>query len=397
MQIRKVSVNILQQMIKGGVILRRTFEREYVLCVLLMLLISISFGHSTLIYTISMISMVVVCYYRFFKMVKYIPKSIVVICAYLTVVPVGIAFAIGQFQDVLMANVSILLPYVIATYPVIEGREYRMCKRLGYFAIVLNLLKGVIPVLRDMNENSYSFLTFISFSSIFILVRINKTPISLAMLLYCGYALTNAGSRNALVIYLVVAVLVCIPYKMLAQKAVYRGIYIASLGFQCVSNLWMIYIGGHVFWSNLFYDIVSPYIDKAWGIENRINTYAAVSNLIWNQSWSTLLFGNGKAFLHAHNGFYQTTFLYGLIGFGMIIFLYVMIFEMGLKLIRRENNEFIAGCVVSMCGLFLLQGTDVFLLGCKSCVVVPFLLSGTILRKYLFPEICIPRRVYVDR
>lgn len=376
--------------------LKRNFTREYLVCLCLMFLITIAFGHSTAIYTITMIAMVLFAYLRFVKYMNFFPIPIIWICTYLTIVPVMIGLAVGQFQDVPMANVSVLLPFVFATYRVEEGKEYKGCIVIAAIVILVDLLRSRIPVLSELNVNAYSFLMFISLSAIFILVRLKVTPLTVLLLLYAGYILTRSGSRNALVVYLVVAALSLVPYKLLANKVVYRVVYIISLGFQCVSKLWFEFVENSAYWSDLFYSIVEPYVDKAWGIESRVETYTNVSSAIWDQNLFTLLFGNGRAFKHAHNGFYQTTYLYGLVGFVLLMVLYIMIFEMGLKVIRAEKNGLIVGCFVCLCGMFLLQGADVFLLGCKSCVVLPFLLAGIIVRKALFPALCVPEQITTE-
>lgn len=373
---------------RKGDVLKKTFAREYLFCWLLMLAITISYGHSTFVYMFVMITLVIFTYYRFVKYIRFFPDIMKCICLYFSTVSVFIGLIKGQFQDVLMCNVSILLPFVFSTYPVKEGKEYKSCMVLGILGIIFDLIHSKISVFYNMNINTYSFLIFISFSAIFILVRVKKTVLSMLMMVYCAFALTHSGSRNAMVIYLVVAILTLLPYKILTNKIMYRLIYIVSLGFQCVSNIWMNYVENTPYLSNLFYEIVDPYINKAWGIENRIEVYANVSSIIWNQDIFSLLFGNGVAFHHAHNGFYQTVFLYGIIGFIFVIIVYIVIFEMGLILLKSEKNEFIAGCFICICGVFLLQGADVFLFGVKTCTVLPFLLSSVILRKYLFPSRC---------
>ena len=135
--------------------------------------------------------------------------------------------------------------------------------------------------------------------------------------------------------------------------------------------------------SNLFVNIVEPFFNKHWGLENRVDILINVSEVIWKQDMWKVLFGNGNAFTHAHNGFFQTMYMYGIVGTVLILGMYIIFFEMAYQVVKQKENPLVLGCVLALCGMLLIQGADVFLWGVKACVVVPFLLVGIIIRAYM--------------
>lgn len=355
----------------------------YIISVVLLFAIQIAYGHSYIAYAAMMISLIFVSAYYFLKNIKKYPRFFTFVCVYNLLVPFFIGFFLGGFQDALMAGVSLLLPLVFASYHMDETKIESGCWIIAIGLIILNFLKPYIPVFEQMNMNSYSFLMFMGFTSVFILVQRGKNVKTILMLLMVLYVLSGSGSRNAFIIAIVIALLAVLPYKVLINAVAYRVIYVFSLMYQVFSDELMDFAEQNVILKAIFDNLVDPFFDKKWGLSNRADILVNVSESIWEQDFGRILFGNGIAFAHAHNGFYQAMYMYGIVGVVLILLMYFLVFEMGYQVMKKQNNTLIMGCVLGLCGILLIQGADVFLWGVKTCSVVPFLLVGIILRAYM--------------
>lgn len=354
----------------------------YAICLVMMFAVEIAFGHSTGLYTVLMTGSILVTTWMFLRSTSRIPPFCIFVCAYCFIVPFLVSLSGNDIQDVPMTMVSLLLPFVLSSKPINTDNVEKTCWVVSVAMILLNSFKSIIPVLRDMNINSYTFLIYMGLAAALILLHYKKSIWTILLNFYAVFITMNAGSRNAFIVAVLIFVVSLLPYPVLSRPLVYRLIYALSLSYQIFSLSFLEYVETNSFLTGIFENYVQPYFNKSWGIESRVNLYSGVAEEIWKQDIVKLLFGNGRAFFHAHNGFYQMIFIYGLIGTIFILAMYAYIFEMGLKVVRKKHNHLVMGCVIAMCSLFLMQGADVFLLGVKSCKFVPFLLVGIILSEY---------------
>lgn len=359
----------------------RKFEALYIMSVIIMFIIQITYGHSGGLYTLFMILFILYCAYCFVKNINKYPKLLVLICLYNLIVPLCLGIFIGTIQDAPMTWISLSLPLVIASKKIDLKNIEKGSLYVFILMVVINFLKKYIPYLNTMNINSYSFLMLNGFTSAYIYYQYNKKSLfRLFCCIYVSFVMIASGSRNAFSISVIMLMLSVIPIKILTNKIVYRITYFIAIGYQIFSIKILNFFNTNNFFNNIFENQIQPLFNKSWGIDSRIDIYSDVSNEIWHQDIFNILFGNGEAFKHAHNGFYQCMHIYGLIGTILILIMCIYIFEKALTVYKITQEPIYIGIIVCFIGLLLLQGADVFLYGVKTCIVVPFFLISLIIR-----------------
>ncbi len=354
-----------------------------VIASLLSILITFTYARSiTLLYGGIEILLALICYFFIFKDLNAPDYWNTIIIASLMVVSLINGIIYGDIKSILLLSISLVLPLAISVMPIrINGVEPFKWGFLAGLAVLL--LNSVTQFLGEINSNTLGFYSYMAVSVGFAWFKDSKNRI-IPLLLIIGGAFLSAmtGSRNVAIVILVMLLVLLVPDRLWENKVLFRAVYIAAL----VYTVFALDIMEWIFEQDRLAAFLDRYTsgvsDKQWDMQTRLYFLREIEFKISQLNWYNKLFGEGVLNHHGHNMFYQSVFIYGYLGTVLIYSMYVRIFEMAYKLIKKTGDKTVIGIFIALIGVFLLNGADLFLIGIEACAVIPQVLMGIIMLKY---------------
>lgn len=351
---------------------------------LLSILITYTYARSiTLLYGGIEIALALLCYFFIFKDLKAPDYWITVGVASLMVVALINGIIYGDLKSVLLLSISIVLPLAISVMPIKLNDSAEQFQWGFLVGLSVILLQSTSLFFGEINSNTFGFYCYMAVSIGFVWYKQAKNRVIPLLLIAVGaYLSAMTGSRNVAIVILLMLIILLLPDGFWKKKTVFRTIYILALLYTIFAADIMEWIFEHEKLSAFITRYTSSVSDKAWGMEGRLYFFEAIEFKISQMSWYNKLFGEGILHYHGHNMFYQSVFIYGYLGTALIYAMYVRIFEMAYKLIKKNNDKLVIGIFVALIGIFLLNGADLFLIGSETCAIIPQVLMGIIMLRY---------------
>ena len=354
-----------------------------VIASLLSILITFTYARSiTLLYGGIEILLALICYFFIFKDLNSPDYWNTIIIASVMVVSLINGIIYGDLKSILLLSISLVLPLAISVMPIrINGVEQFKWGFLAGLAVLL--LNSVTQFLGEINSNTLGFYSYMAVSVGFAWFKDSKNRI-IPLLLIIGGAFLSAmtGSRNVAIVILVMLLVLLVPDRFWENKVLFRAVYIAAL----VYTVFALDVMEWVFEQDRLAAFLDKYTssvsDKQWDMQTRLYFLREIEFKISQLNWYNKLFGQGILRYHGHNMFYQSVFIYGYLGTVLVYSMYVRIFEMAYKLIKKTGDKTVIGIFIALIGVFLLNGADLFLVGTETCAVIPQVLMGIIMLKY---------------
>lgn len=289
----------------------------------------------------------------------------------------------NDIKSIVMINISLVATFAFATINIKFVNVEKGLACVCVFALICVIIQIEFDVLGYINSNTLSFLSYMGLSVSFIWLKCaNKKIYPVIYLGICFYCFLQTGSRNVAIVILACFVLLAVPKKVWTNKWFFRSIYISAILYT-VFSMYIMELGfDNTRLANFLNEYVQSFSEKGWELEKRVDDLASIQYLLRKMSFREQLFGKGVLEYHGHNLFYQSVFVYGYLGSICIYSTYFVMFEMAYKIIKRENNSIVLGCVIIMIGHFLIQGADVYMIGLESCFVMPNIIMGLIMQQY---------------
>lgn len=328
-------------------------------------------------------AIMIFCYTNFVKNIYKINKNCRIIILIVLLVSILNAIIYGDIKSNLMLNTSLVLPFVISTLDIklINIKKGLICCCL--FSLLCVVAQVEFNIFGHINSNSFSFLAYMGISIAFLwfkYARRKMAPVIYLIISY--YYILQTGSRSVAIVILVCFILLVIPKKFWENVWFYRSVYIVAI----LYTVFALYIMETGFANNKIAETLNEYVasfsEKGWEMEKRVDFLIDIQLKLRNTGILEQLFGTGTSEHHGHNLFFQGVYVYGYLGTALIYATYVIMFEMAYKVIKKECNIIIVGCVIVMIGHFLIQGADVYMLGGETCIVMPLIIMGIIMQQY---------------
>lgn len=351
---------------------------------LLSIFITYTYARSiTLLYGGIEIALALICYFFIFKDLKAPDHWITIITASLMVIALINGIIYGDLKSVLLLSISIVLPLAISVMPIQQNDGNEQFK-WGFLAgLALILLQSASLFFGEINSNTFGFYCYMAVSIGFVWYKQAKNRVIPLLLIAVGaYLSAMTGSRNVAIVILLMLIILLLPDGFWKKKTVFRTIYILALFYTIFAADIMEWIFEQEKLSAFISKYTTSVSDKQWGMDTRIYFFKEIEYKISRMGWYNKLFGEGILNHHGHNMFYQAVFIYGYLGTALIYAMYIRIFEMAYKLIKKNNDKIVIGIFVALIGVFLLNGADLFLIGSETCAIIPQVLMGIIMLRY---------------
>lgn len=361
-----------------------SFGNLAVLCYLCTIITGWSYGNSFPLYIAISIVTALFAYGLYFSNKNKININLKLIISSILVVTLVLGLINGDLESSIMVNISLLIPISLSALNI----NYDNIKKQVVIASIVNL--GLIILIdsafEDWNSNSLAFMIFCGITIGMVWVKISRKFISLLCstiyLVFSLKLLLATGSRNAGIVILICFVMLLIPTKFYKNRALYRVIYLSALLLTVFSVGFQVFILNDSQIMEYLLPYTTSFSDKEWGMDTHYLLLQEVIIRFDNLSIFSQLFGNGVKVYHCHNLFYQCLFFYGYVGTTLIYIFYVCVFEWAYKLIEKNNDILSLSCFIILIGHFLLQISEVYMLGAETSNVMSLLPVAVILQRW---------------
>lgn len=289
----------------------------------------------------------------------------------------------GNIKSNIMINISLLLPLSVSTLDIKLVHIKKGLISTSLFALACVALQVEFNVFGYINSNTLSFLSYMGISVAFIWFKYARNKVVPSLYLIISYIyILKTGSRNVAIVILICFVLLLLPQKFWKNAWFFRSICIVALLYTVFAMYIMEWGFDNVKIAEWLDEYVNRFSEKGWEMESRVDYLALEQYNLQSKGIVEQLFGSGILKHMGHNLFYQTAFTYGYLGTLFIYIIYYFVFEMAYRIIKRDNNMIVLGCVIIMIGHFFIQGADVYMLGAETCIVMPAIIMGLIMQQY---------------
>lgn len=348
-----------------------------------------SYGNSFIAYILLTVTLAGYTYFSFLQKRMHAlsrDEFAVVLVVLVSIFACMLSFASGRtraLRSMLMVNVSLFIPFVISD---LEIDYYLIEEQLKKAIIVVTIAVVVLFQFKSIfNSNSLGFLVFsgISVGAIWFKLenRVIYKMISV-FFLAVGYSyILSAGSRNAAIVIVIFFIFLLIPNEIWKKKWFSRGVYIVAMAFTVIAADFMDAVLNNNDIMRYLLEYTKSFSRKAWGLDSHLVLLREVKIVFNNLDLLTKLFGQGIIIHHTHNLFYQCLFFYGYVGTAVIYWIYARIFETGFRLYREYGNKLALVCCIILIGHFLIQISEVYMLGAETVFLIALLPAGVILQQ----------------
>lgn len=324
-----------------------------------------------------------IIYFLYIKKFIYIDKYLRSITLYLLLVSSICSIANWDIKSMLMVNMSLLCPVILSVIKIDMTNIKKACVATTIISLLFAFSQVNFQILGKINSNTLSFLIYMGVSISFIWFKIGKNKIFSSLMMVSGFMLClQAGSRNVAIVLPICVALLLLPKQFFLNKIFYRVIYITVLVYIIFAPEIMEWGFANESIAENLNSYTTEFSEKSWSLDNRLVFYPYIQNKIASMSFLGKIFGTGIQYFHGHNLFYQSIGTYGYVGTILIWLIYIRAFEMARTLIVEENDMLSLGCVVVLIGHFLIQGADVYMIGCEGISVMPHIITGLIFNQY---------------
>ncbi len=376
-----------QKMFRGryGIPIQRLLVGSYAFTIA----ITWSYGNSFIAYILLTVVLAGYTYFSFLKKgMRALPrgKVAIVFVVLISIFACIISFARGRtrtLQSMLMVNVSLLIPLVIAELGI---DYYSIEDQLKKATIVVTIALVVLFRIKTVfNSNSLGFIVFsgISVGAIWFKLekRIIYKMISVIFLIVDYSYILSAGSRNAAIVTVIFFIFVLIPNEIWKRKWFSRGVYLTAMAFTIFAADFMDFVLKNDDIMRYLLEYTTSFSQKAWGLDTHLTVLSEAKFIFNNLDLLSKLFGQGIKIYHTHNLFYQCLFFYGYVGTAVIYWIYARVFEIGFRLYREYDNKLALVCCIILIGHFLIQISEVYMLGAETVFLIALLPAGIILQQ----------------
>lgn len=354
-----------------------------------------AYGNSYILYATLSIGFIIFTYGKFtLKVIDKCSKMefLVIVIIYITFMT---SLLNNGIKSMLLVNVSLIMPFAISYLNI----NYKNVQRQIIFASLVNIIFVILILINssEWNSNSLAFMIFNGVSIGFIWFKVARNITSKIWasiyLFTASVFLLSAESRNAGIVMAICIMLLMIPKRILKKKWLYRTIYLSAVLATVFASDVMTYIFENETLMQQLVKYTSAFSDKVWGMDTHLTLLLRVKNNFSESGILAQLLGEGIKKDHTHNLFYQSLYFYGYLGTIIIYGIYIIFFEIAYKLIKKYNNNMIAGCYIILIGHFLMQIGEVYMLGSESAIIISLLPAGLILNQKRKKELEYKRRM----
>lgn len=355
-----------------------------IICYVCTVIIGWSYGNNFPAYVAVTVVLAIFAYYRFFFVATPINQNIRIIIWLILFVSFLMSLSNGDIQSFVMVNVSLILPFSFCSLKI----NYSRFQKQLIIASVVNLLiiQLLLSNFQIWNSNSLAFMIFSGISVAMLWFKFSTKAYSkIASITYLGYATTlllMTGCRNAGMVIIACFALLLLPNGFYKNRLVYRSLYLAPMLLTIVAAEFMKYVLSDAQLMDGVLSFTTSFSEKAWGMDTHYILLEKVAQRFQSFDFITQLFGMGIKTYHTHNLFYQCLLFYGYIGTFLVYIIYIYIFEVAYKLIRRLNDTITLSCFIILVGHFLLQIGEVYMLGAETANLMALLPAGVILQRW---------------
>lgn len=354
-----------------------------IICYLCTVITAWSYGNSYPVYVVVSVFMAIFSYFTFFSKRNKSNKTIKYIIGTILFASLFVGFINGDLKSSIMVNISLLMPFSLSTLNI----SYRNIQKQVVTASLVNLaIIFLISRNPDIwNSNSLAFTIFCGITIGMIWFKVShsfrSTIFSSAYLLIAMALLLAAGSRNAGIVILICYAMLLAPKRIYQKGIIYRTIYITILLLTVFSVDFQMFILDDDQLMEYLLTYTTSFSNKEWGMDTHYLLLQVVTSKFANLDLFSQLFGRGIKVGHCHNLYYQCLFFYGYIGTFFIYIFYVYIFEKAYQLIKRERDILAMSCFIILIGHFMLQISEVYMLGTESANIMSLLPAAIILQR----------------
>lgn len=352
---------------------------------LLLFVITYIYGQSiTAAYAFIELAIAAICYLGCIKYFYYLDYILRTLCLMVIFFAVFAGFLHGDLKSTLLITVPLVMPLYISTLNIeykYNGKDFRPVTWLTvvimYFTIIGNFFG-------DFNSNTIGFVSFMGISFGFVWLKCAKEKIVPMMSVLMGIIIAAySGSRNVAIVGLICLVLIILPKHLFANPTIYMIICSIIVIYTIFSANIMEWGFANPKINNFLVEFTSNYSEKAWEMSARADYLRMIQNRIAQRGIIAKIFGDGVLTSHGHNMFYQCVMEFGYLGTAFIYLMFIRIFQLAYVLIRKKHDNIVLGCVIALWGNLLLQGADVYLLGPETYAMIPQILMGIIIQRYM--------------
>ena len=360
------------------------FATLAIICYLCTVITAWSYGNSYAAYVAISSVMAIFSYFAFFSKKNKTNRGIKYIIGTILVTSLLIGFTNGDLKSSVMVNISLLMPISLSSLNI----SYRNIQKEVIIASIINL--GIISLISmdigNWNSNTLAFTIFCGITVGMIWFKVSRafwsTICSSMYLLFAMTLLLAAGSRNAGIVILICYAMLLAPQKIYRNALIYRSLYILVLLLTIFSVDFQMSILKDESLMDYILSYTSSFSNKTWGMDTHYLLLQVVTSKFANLDLFSQLFGRGTKVGHCHNLYYQCLFFYGYIGTFLIYIFYVYIFEKAYQLIKRERDILALSCFIILIGHFLLQISEVYMLGTEGANIISLLPAAIILQRW---------------
>lgn len=365
--------------IKKGISLQNLIILSYIFSILC----SWGYGNSYMLYALLSVGFAIFAYGKFAIKVIHKCSRMEFVVIFLLCITFLTSIWNGGVKSMIMVNISLIMPFAFSYLDI----NYSDIHRQSIWAALVNLMLVILLVsdTAGWNSNSLAFMIFNGISIGFIWFKISNSVVSKVCaaiyLLISSGLLLSAGSRNAGIVIVICLMLLLIPTRILKNKWFFRTIYLTAMLATVFASDIMTYVFDNDELMRQLVEYTSSYSEKAWGMDTHLDLLLDVKANFAELGFFTRLLGEGIKTQHTHNLFYQSLYFYGYLGTAILYISYIIIFEIGHKLIVEYNDTVIIGCCIILIGHFLMQIGEVYMWGSESAMVISLLPAGLILQQ----------------
>lgn len=360
------------------------FGALVIICFLSTIITSWSYGNNYVTYVIISLVMAIFAYARFFSSKSQISlpfKRIITLVLFTTLF---LGFLNGDLKSSVMVNISLLMPIALSTIDISYNKLQKQIVLASVVNLVIIIFIGVDFTVWNSNSLAFTIYCGITIGMIWFKLSsgIKSKLCSTAYLLFAMSLLLAAGSRNAGIVIIISYIMLLIPSRIYANVILYRVIYLTALLLTVFSVDFQMYILQDEQIMDYLLSYTTSFSGKAWGMDTHYLLLQIVSDKFSDLDLFTQLFGTGVKAGHCHNLFYQCLYFYGYIGTILIYIFYIYVFERAYRLIKYGDDVLALCCYIILIGHFLLQISEVYMLGVESANMMSLLPSAVILQRW---------------
>ena len=352
---------------------------------LLLFAITYVYGRSvTAVYAFIELSIAVMCYFGFIKYFYCLDRVLRILCLTVVMFAWLAGMVNGDLKSTLLITVPLIMPLYISTLNIeykYNGKDFRLVTWLAVIIMYFTIIKSFFG---NFNSNTIGFVGFMGVSFGFVWIKCAKSKLVPMLSILAGIIIVAySGSRNVAVVSFICLLLILLPKRIVNKPVIYISICTIILVYTVFAADIMEWGFANPKINNFLVEFTSNYSKKAWEMSARADYLKLIHTRIAQRGIITQLFGEGVLTIHGHNMFYQCVLEFGYFGTLFIYLMFVRIFKLAYVLIRENHDDIVLGCVIALWGNLILQGADVYLLGPETYALIPQILMGIILQRYM--------------